>query len=123
MSSVFAALNQGESVTKGLKKVDTREMTHKNPELRASGAVPAAGASPSPFLSVRAREGERRGGESADEARARARSGGQGPGQGAQAGGDAEEARQDRARRQQMEYRASSLPHLGARSSCALEPR
>lgn len=45
MSAVFAALNQGEGVTKGLKKVDKSEMTHKNPELRASGAVPSAGAS------------------------------------------------------------------------------
>ncbi|KPV75862.1 uncharacterized protein RHOBADRAFT_52879 [Rhodotorula graminis WP1] len=48
MSSVFAALNQGEGVTKGLKKVDKSEMTHKNPELRASGAVPATAASKGP---------------------------------------------------------------------------
>ncbi|GAA6037098.1 hypothetical protein JCM8097_008731 [Rhodosporidiobolus ruineniae] len=41
MSSVFAQLNQGEGVTKGLKKVDKSEMTHKNPELRATGAVPS----------------------------------------------------------------------------------
>jgi len=31
-------------VTKGLKKVDKSEMTHKNPELRASSVVPANGA-------------------------------------------------------------------------------
>ncbi|GAA5885400.1 hypothetical protein JCM6882_009603 [Rhodosporidiobolus microsporus] len=42
MGAVFAQLNQGESVTKGLKKVDKSEMTHKNPELRASGAVPSS---------------------------------------------------------------------------------
>ncbi|BGP13845.1 hypothetical protein JCM10213_002482 [Rhodosporidiobolus nylandii] len=41
MSAVFSALNQGENITKGLKKVDRSEMTHKNPELRASGAVPS----------------------------------------------------------------------------------
>ncbi|GAA5848515.1 hypothetical protein JCM8547_004536 [Rhodosporidiobolus lusitaniae] len=41
MSSVFAQLNQGESVTSGLRKVDKSEMTHKNPELRAGGAVPS----------------------------------------------------------------------------------
>merc|ERR1712093_540969 len=35
-------------VTKGLKKVDKSEMTHKNPELRASGAVPSAGAGKGP---------------------------------------------------------------------------
>ncbi|GAA5989232.1 hypothetical protein JCM10908_001216 [Rhodotorula pacifica] len=40
MSSVFAQLNQGEGVTKGLRKVDKSEMTHKNPELRAAGVVP-----------------------------------------------------------------------------------
>lgn len=43
MGSVFAALNQGENVTKGLKKVDKSEMTHKNPELRAGGVVSSAG--------------------------------------------------------------------------------
>ncbi|BGP30038.1 suppressor of rasval19 [Rhodotorula toruloides] len=41
MSSVFAQLNQGEGITKGLKKVDKSEMTHKNPELRGSGTVPS----------------------------------------------------------------------------------
>ncbi|KAM0753887.1 hypothetical protein T439DRAFT_166355 [Meredithblackwellia eburnea MCA 4105] len=44
MSAVFASLNQGEGVTRGLKKVDKSEMTHKNPELRSSGVVGAVGA-------------------------------------------------------------------------------
>lgn len=39
MGAVFSALNQGEGVTKGLRKVDKSEMTHKNPELRSTGAV------------------------------------------------------------------------------------
>ncbi|GAA5878714.1 hypothetical protein JCM1840_000212 [Sporobolomyces johnsonii] len=42
MSNVFAALNQGEAITKGLRKVDKSEMTHKNPDLRAGGAVPSS---------------------------------------------------------------------------------
>ena len=42
---MFAELNRGEEVTKGLRKVDRSEMTHKNPELRASGVVPATTAS------------------------------------------------------------------------------
>jgi len=37
---LFAALSKGEGVTSGLKKVDDSMKTHKNPELRASGAVP-----------------------------------------------------------------------------------
>lgn len=41
MDAVFGQLNQGEKITKGLKKVDTSQMTHKNPELRAT-AAPAA---------------------------------------------------------------------------------
>lgn len=45
-AAVFAELNRGEDVTKGLRKVDKSEMTHKNPALRASSTVPAsAGAS------------------------------------------------------------------------------
>ncbi|PNS16819.1 Adenylyl cyclase-associated protein [Sphaceloma murrayae] len=40
MGAVFDQLNKGESVTAGLKKVDRSQMTHKNPSLRASGAVP-----------------------------------------------------------------------------------
>jgi len=37
---LLAALNKGADVTKGLKKVDKDQMTHKNPSLRASGVVP-----------------------------------------------------------------------------------
>ena len=33
-------MNAGADVTKGLKKVDKDQMTHKNPSLRASGVVP-----------------------------------------------------------------------------------
>lgn len=40
MGAVFADLNKGESVTKGLKKVDASQMTHKNPSLRANAPVP-----------------------------------------------------------------------------------
>jgi adenylyl cyclase-associated protein len=40
MTAVFDQLNQGSSVTSGLKKVDKSEMTHKNPSLRAGGTVP-----------------------------------------------------------------------------------
>ncbi|KAI5359232.1 putative cyclase-associated protein CAP/septum formation inhibitor MinC [Septoria linicola] len=40
MGAVFDQLNRGESVTSGLKKVDRSQMTHKNPSLRASSAVP-----------------------------------------------------------------------------------
>lgn len=39
MDAVFAQLNKGEDVTKGLKKVDKSQMTHKNPALRASSTV------------------------------------------------------------------------------------
>ncbi|KIP04798.1 hypothetical protein PHLGIDRAFT_109123 [Phlebiopsis gigantea 11061_1 CR5-6] len=41
VSAVFAELNRGEEVTKGLRKVDKSEMTHKNPALRASSIVPS----------------------------------------------------------------------------------
>ena len=40
MSSVFNQINQGSSVTSGLRKVDKSEMTHKNPSLRTGDAVP-----------------------------------------------------------------------------------
>ncbi|KAF7559460.1 hypothetical protein G7046_g4701 [Stylonectria norvegica] len=39
LGAVFSELNKGESVTKGLRKVDKSEMTHKNPSLRASSTV------------------------------------------------------------------------------------
>ncbi|KAJ3417612.1 hypothetical protein HDV05_000069 [Chytridiales sp. JEL 0842] len=48
--ALFSALNKG-GLTSALKKVDKSEMTHKNPELRASGVVPATekpAASPAP---------------------------------------------------------------------------
>lgn len=40
MNAVFAQLNQGDSVTSGLRKVDKSQMTHKNPSLRAGSTVP-----------------------------------------------------------------------------------
>ncbi|KAI2613820.1 adenylate cyclase associated N terminal-domain-containing protein [Hypoxylon fragiforme] len=39
ISAVFSELNKGESVTRGLRKVDKSEMTHKNPSLRAGSTV------------------------------------------------------------------------------------
>lgn len=39
IGAVFSELNKGESVTKGLRKVEKSEMTHKNPSLRASSTV------------------------------------------------------------------------------------
>lgn len=41
IDAVFAELNQGENITKGLKKVDKSQQTHKNPELRQSSMVPS----------------------------------------------------------------------------------
>lgn len=38
MGAVFDQLNRGSDVTKGLKKVDKSQMTHKNPALRASSS-------------------------------------------------------------------------------------
>ncbi|KAI9322074.1 adenylate cyclase associated N terminal-domain-containing protein [Zopfochytrium polystomum] len=49
-ASLFSALNK-DGLTSALKKVDKSEMTHKNPELRASSVVPATAekpASPAP---------------------------------------------------------------------------
>lgn len=46
MGAVFQQLNQGADITKGLKKVDRSQMTHKNPELRASSTVAAKAAPP-----------------------------------------------------------------------------
>eukprot|EP01134_Creolimax_fragrantissima_P008435 CFRG8435T1 len=40
-ANIFAELNKGGAVTAGLKKVDRSQMTHKNPELRASSVVKA----------------------------------------------------------------------------------
>lgn len=41
LNAVFSQLNQGEDITKSLKKVDKSQMTHKNPSLRATSTVPA----------------------------------------------------------------------------------
>lgn len=52
LGAVFSELNKGESVTKGLRKVDKSEMTHKNPSLRAGSTVTdglaSRGKSPAP---------------------------------------------------------------------------
>lgn len=40
-AAVFSELNRGGQVTRGLRKVDKSEMTHKNPALRSGGVVPA----------------------------------------------------------------------------------
>lgn len=45
MDAVFQDINQGEGITRSLRKVDRSEMTHKNPALRAPQAAPAASAS------------------------------------------------------------------------------
>ena len=37
---MFSDLNKGEAVTKGLRKVNADQMTHKNPSLRAGATVP-----------------------------------------------------------------------------------
>jgi adenylyl cyclase-associated protein len=39
VAAVFADLNRGEAVTKGLRKVDKSEMTHKNPALRSGSVI------------------------------------------------------------------------------------
>ncbi|PFH55415.1 hypothetical protein XA68_18371 [Ophiocordyceps unilateralis] len=56
--AVFSELNQGAAITKGLRRVDRSEMTHKNPSLRAGSLVadreiaraksPAPGKKPKP---------------------------------------------------------------------------
>ena len=51
LGAVFSELNRGDAVTRGLRKVDKSEMTHKNPSLRASSTVGDAsprGKSPAP---------------------------------------------------------------------------
>ena len=47
VAAVFAELNRGADVTKGLRKVEKSEMTHKNPALRASSTVPNSTSPPS----------------------------------------------------------------------------
>ena len=46
--ALMDSLNKGADVTKGLRKVDKSEMTHKNPELRAGSVVKAKESSPKP---------------------------------------------------------------------------
>ena len=53
---MFAELNRGEEVTKGLRKVDKSEMTHKNPALRAGSVVPAGAGSGGSCLSFQKSE-------------------------------------------------------------------
>lgn len=61
MGAVFDQLNRGESVTSGLKKVDKSQMTHKNPTLRASSAVPGdISRSKSPGPSIKPKPGSLR---------------------------------------------------------------
>jgi adenylyl cyclase-associated protein len=48
--ALFASINKGSDITKGLKKITSEQQTHKNPGLRASGVVPdkpAIGSKPS----------------------------------------------------------------------------
>lgn len=39
-AALFASINKGTAITQGLRKVNPEEMTHKNPSLRQSSAVP-----------------------------------------------------------------------------------
>lgn len=48
-AKLFAELNKGEDVTKGLKRVTADMQTHKNPSLRTT-AAPAPSSSPKPGL-------------------------------------------------------------------------
>ncbi|KAI1336287.1 adenylate cyclase associated N terminal-domain-containing protein [Xylariaceae sp. FL0016] len=57
LGAVFSEINKGSDVTKGLRKVDKSQMTHKNPALRANSTVsdsssraksPAPGKKPKP---------------------------------------------------------------------------
>ncbi|KAI1813400.1 adenylate cyclase associated N terminal-domain-containing protein [Poronia punctata] len=46
LGAVFSEINKGSDVTKGLRKVDKSQMTHKNPSLRSSSTVPKTPDSP-----------------------------------------------------------------------------
>ncbi|WFD21146.1 suppressor of rasval19 [Malassezia caprae] len=48
MDAVFSQINQGEGITRSLRKVDPSEMTHKNPDLRTHGVVQDAVSKPAP---------------------------------------------------------------------------
>jgi adenylyl cyclase-associated protein len=52
LGAVFSELNKGEAITKGLRKVDPEEMTHKNPSLRAGSTVPTRSDSQSSLSSI-----------------------------------------------------------------------
>jgi adenylyl cyclase-associated protein len=52
IANVFADLNRGEAVTKGLRKVEKSEMTHKNPALRAGSVVPSTSGSASGMINA-----------------------------------------------------------------------
>ena len=52
LGAVFSELNQGEAVTKGLRKVNADQMTHKNPSLRAGATVPTRSDSQSSVSSI-----------------------------------------------------------------------
>jgi adenylyl cyclase-associated protein len=52
LGAVFSELNKGEAVTKGLRKVNPEEMTHKNPSLRAGATVPTRSDSQSSLSSI-----------------------------------------------------------------------
>ncbi|KAG4434101.1 hypothetical protein IFR05_010410 [Cadophora sp. M221] len=53
LDAVFSDLNKGEAVTKGLRKVNADQMTHKNPSLRAGATVPQRSDSASSISSNR----------------------------------------------------------------------
>ena len=52
LGAVFSELNKGEAVTKGLRKVNADQMTHKNPSLRAGATVPTRSDSQSSISSL-----------------------------------------------------------------------
>lgn len=52
LDAVFSDLNKGEAVTKGLRKVNPDQMTHKNPSLRAGATVPTRSDSQSSVSSI-----------------------------------------------------------------------
>lgn len=52
LDAVFNDLNKGEAVTKGLRKVNPDQMTHKNPSLRAGATVPTRSDSQSSVSSI-----------------------------------------------------------------------
>lgn len=54
-AGLFDALSKGSDITTGLKKVEKSQMTHKNPELRASSVVPAEAAAAAPKTAATAK--------------------------------------------------------------------